>query len=226
MLGILEIPLVIAFCGGVGLLFATVAAHPVWHHPIYPVLFVTDSLVSGGALLLALVALTRDGGTDEGRSLLKTLSYTIAGLVVFDLLLECSRFATPLWHVAGGESEAIRLILFGKFWYVFWIVHILLGAGIPLILLLWKPASRSAAALGGGLVASTFLAVRLNIVIPGQVIPALKGLEEAYVGRRLAFDYVPSVFEWSVVMFLAAAGIALLYLGIRLLPLDEAAPNA
>lgn len=175
---------------------------------------------------MAIVALTYRGPEDQRRSLLKTLSYIVVGLLLFDLLLEWAEFSTPMWYAIGRENAPLKLVLFGNFWPVFWIVHLLLGAVVPLVLLLWKPTSRFAAALGGGLVAITFLAVRLNIVIPGQVIPALEGLQEAYVDRRLRFDYVPSEFEWSVVAFLAAAGIALFYVGTRLLPLQGAEPKA
>ncbi len=226
VLGALGVPLAVAFHGGVGALFATLAARPFWHHSIFPVLFLTGALVSGGGLLLAIVALTYRGPEDERRSLLKTLSYIVVGLLLFDLLLEWAEFSIPMWYDIGRENAPLRLVLFGEYWYVFWIIHLLLGGVIPLVLLLWKPSSRLAAALGGGLVAVTFLAVRLNIVIPGQVIPALEGLRDAYVDRRLTFDYVPSEFEWSVVAFLAAAGIALFYLGSRLLPLHEAEPKA
>lgn len=222
VLGAIGVPVTVAFSGGVGALFATLSARPFWHHPIFPALFLTGALVSGGGLLLAVVALTHRGTADERRGLLRTLSYIVAGLLLLDLLLQWAELSVPMWYAVGQESAPIRLILFGRFWYVFWIVHILLGSVVPLVLLLWKPASRAAAIIGGGLVAVTFLAVRLNIVIPGQVIPALEGLKEAYVDSRLRFDYAPSVFEWSVVAFLAAAGIALFYVGARVLPLDEA----
>ena len=225
ILGGLGVPLATILGGGAGSLLATLAARPFWHHPILPVLFLTGALVSGGGLLLAIVALTHRGPEDERRSLLKTLSYTVVGLLVFYLLLESAEFSIPLWNAAGQEGTPLRFVLFGEFWYVFWIIHLLAGSIFPLVLLVWKPGARLAAGLGGGLVAITFLAVRLNIVIPGQIVPALAGLEEAYVDRRLNFDYVPSGFEWSVVAFLAAAGIALFYLGAWLLPLSEAEPE-
>ena len=55
-LGGIGIPLAVAFHGGVGALFATVIARDLWHTPIYPILFLTGALLSGGALMTVVVA--------------------------------------------------------------------------------------------------------------------------------------------------------------------------
>ncbi|HWQ29272.1 MAG TPA: hypothetical protein VNN12_09645, partial [Dehalococcoidia bacterium] len=65
----------------------------------------------------------------------------------------------------------------------------------------------------------TFIAVRLNVVIPGLIVPELEGLDRAFVDHRLSFEYFPSVLEWLVLVFVASVGVALFYIGSRLLPL-------
>ncbi|GAB6166346.1 polysulfide reductase NrfD [Thermostilla marina] len=222
VLGALGIPLAIAFHGGVGALFATLSARPYWHSSLVPIFFLTGALLSGGGLLMAIVALTGDDN-EQTRDVLKFLGKIVLGLLVFDLLLEWAEFSIPLWYAVGSENAPIYMVLFGKFWYVFWIVHLLLGAAIPLVLLLAKPGSRVASLVGGGLIALTFLAVRLNIVIPAQVVPQLEGLQNAFIDKRLRFEYVPSVFEWSMVAFIAALGITIFYLGCKLLPVETTA---
>jgi len=130
-----------------------------------------------------------------------------------------------MWYRVGPEYEALYDLLFGEFWWVFWVFHILLGSVIPAILLITRPTSRGAMIAAGGLIAITFMAVRLNIVIPGQVLaPALRGLADAYHDPRLVFSYMPSLYEWSVVAFVAAGGIGAMYIGKRLLPLTQ--PNS
>ncbi len=124
-----------------------------------------------------------------------------------------------MWYGVGPEHDLLNEVLFGQYWYVFWVFHILLGSLIPIVLLIRKPAAPAWAALAGGLIAVTFLAVRLNLVIPGLVTPQLKGLETAYVDPRLHFEYVPSMFEWSVVAFIVALAVGLFLLGNRILPL-------
>jgi Ni/Fe-hydrogenase subunit HybB-like protein len=220
ILGAIGIPLAIAFHGGVGALFATLTARPYWHSALYPVLFLTGALVSGGALLLAVAAFTRAGDGEDGRRARWFLRRLVAGLLAFDLILEWAEISVPSWYRIGEDFELLKVILFGDFWYVFWIFHILLGAVIPMWLLLGK-AGRSAAGYAGVLVATTFLAVRLNLVIPGLVTPRIAGIQDAYVDHRLLFSYVPSMFEWSVMGFVVALGITLFLIGRWLLPLAE-----
>jgi molybdopterin-containing oxidoreductase family membrane subunit len=73
--------------------------------------------------------------------------------------------------------------------------------------------------LAGLLVASTFIGVRLNIVVHGLVHPELVGLERAYTDLRLTFAYVPSQMEILVGLFVVAFGVGLFLLGRWLLPL-------
>lgn len=221
ILGAIGIPLAIAFHGGVGALFATLASRPYWHHSLFPVLFLTGALASGGGLLLLIVSLNNEIPRDERRGITRLLGRIVLLIVLFDLLLEWSETSIPMWYGVGQDYDLYREVLFGRFWWVFWVIHFALGSLIPIILLLWKPASRWAAGCAGLLVAVTFLAVRLNLVIPGQVTPALEGLGEAYQHPRLVFEYVPTDFEWSIVGFVIAVGVAAFYLGKRLLPLHE-----
>jgi protein NrfD len=215
------IPLAIAFHGGVGALFATLPARPYWNTSLYPVLFLTGALYSGGGLLLAISAMIDLGDKAAQARILKLLSRVVLGLMVLDLFVVVAEHSIPMWYAIGHEYEVHRQIHFGPTWYLFWIFQILLGALVPATLLLWKPASRWATGLAGAMIALAFLAVRINIVLPGETSPQLQGIEIAYVDQRLLFEYVPSAFEWSVVAFTVAMAIAIFYLGKRYLPLIE-----
>lgn len=213
------IPLAVAFHGGVGALFAGLMARPYWHTALYPIFFLTGALVSGGALLLAVVAFTDIGDRDGADGVLALLAKTTMGLLLFDLLLEWAEISIPAWYRVGEGYDILKVVLFGDYWYVFWIFHLLLGAAIPIWLLLTRPTSRLATGIAGFLVAATFMAVRLNLVIPGQITPQLEGIQDAYVDSRLLFSYVPSMFEWSVIAFAVALGATLYLIGRRILPL-------
>ncbi|NOY69922.1 MAG: polysulfide reductase NrfD [Deltaproteobacteria bacterium] len=217
------IPLATAFHGGVGALFATVGARALWHTPLFPILFLIGALVSGGALMLALVAIFPDigGSEQECKAILSLLGKIVLGLICVDLLLEFAEFFVPLWSGIGPELAGLKEILLGRFWYVFWIFHIGLGSVIPIALLAFRPQSRIAAGLAGVLIAVTYLAVRLNMVIPGLITPELKGVAEAFVQPRLTFTYIPSAFEWSVLAFVVAMGIGIFFIGKRILPLES-----
>ena len=205
------------FSGANGAEFATLVSNPYWHSALGPILSIGGALLSGVALVLAATALFPTASTTPDHETLKILSRTVVGLLLFVLLLEWSEYSVSMWY---GRDESYRLmssILFGHYWYVFWIFHMLLGSIIPLVILLWKPTGRLTAAIGGGLVALFYIAVRLNHVIPGFITPALKGLQEAYTDSRLRFEYFPSANEWAVFAFAVALVIALFYIGYRML---------
>jgi len=211
------VPLAIAFPGGGGALFATLSSKPYWHQPMYPVFFVVGALLSGGALLAAIAAVI----APQRPAMLKLIGQIVLTLIAVDLVLEWAEFSIPLWYGVNPEKDVLLQVLTGPYWWVFWVVHILLGSLVPIALLLRKPASAVSVGTAGALAAITFLAVRLNIVIPGQVTPELKGLERAFSDARLTFAYHPTTHEWLVLLFLVAVGLGVLWLGFRFLPLID-----
>ncbi len=221
VLATVGVPLAVAFSGGVGALFATVSAKMYWHQAIVPILFLTGAVVSGGGLLTALAAFAWPQRDAEHRELVALLGRMLLLVVVGYVLLEWAEFSIPLWYGTSPEGHLVRLALFGPYWWVFWIVHVGLGTVLPVLLLVLRPKDPAAVGWAGLLVAATFLSVRLNVVIPAQVEPALRGLEQAFTGPRLVFHYFPTTHEWLVASFVVATTAALLWLGARLLPLME-----
>lgn len=219
VLGAIGVPLAIAFSGGVGALFASVAAQQIWHSGLYPVLFLAGALTSGSALLTALVAFAWRPRDAQWAQMCRLLGRLVLALVLVDVVLEWAEYSIPLWYGVGREAEMVTNLLFGEFWYVFWVVHVAVGAVVPIVLLVVRPHQPWAIGTAGALVAVSFLAVRLNMVIPSLVTPQLRGLELSYRDRRLSFEYVPSVFEWQLFGFVLALGAAALFLGYRYLPI-------
>ena len=220
VLAIIGIPLAIGFAGGVGALFATLAAREYWHSSLFPIFFLVGALTSGTALLTAVVSWLWPSRDAAWKDLMTLLGRIVLVLILIDLILEWAEFSTPSWYQIGSFYELTRYVLFGPYWYVFWLVHLLLGVLVP-ILLLAKTRSPVITGVAAALVAVTFFAVRLNLVIPGLVTPELRGLEQAYrdpIGNRLTFAYFPSWFEWQVLLGVIAFGVALWYVVIRRFP--------
>lgn len=229
ILGSLGVPLAIAFHGGVGALFAVVGARPYWHSSLFPILFLSGALTSGGALLLSVVAwrwpacAPPSGGAgrpvrdETHRQLVKLLARITLGLLLFDLLLEWAEISVPWWGGMAEHVGGLKLMLFGPFWWVFWIGHLLLGSLVPAWLLIRAPSDPRRAGLAGALIAVLFMSVRLNIVIPGLAVPILPGLEQAVQHPRLTTFYVPSLHEWLVLAGVVAIGILLFGLARRFL---------
>lgn len=220
VLAMIGFPLAIGFAGGVGALFATLAAREFWHSSLFPIFFLVGALTSGTAMVTAVFAWQWPRRDAAYLDIMTVLGRAVLVLVLVDFMLELAEFMTPSWYQIGSFYELTRYVLFGPYWYVFWIVHLLLGVVVPIVLLA-KNRGPVVTGVAAALVAVTFFAVRLNLVIPGLVTPELRGLEQAYsdpIGNRLTFSYLPTWFEWQVLLGAVAFGIALWYVLIRLFP--------
>lgn len=214
------IPLVLATIGGSGALFGVIGARHYWNAPLMPILFIVSALTSGAGLLALLVALFAPPDERERREqALRFLGKALIGLVVIYALLLWAEFSITLYADIPASSEAAYQVLGGPYPWVFWVFQVALGTLIPLAILAAKPRSGDWIGLAGLMVAASFLATRLNIVIPGFVEPQLAGLDLAYEETRLTYDYFPSAMEWLVLIFVGAFATGLFFLGFRVLPL-------
>lgn len=221
ILATIGIPLAIAFHGGVGALFGVVASNPMWHSALTPIFFLVGAIASGSALFTLIFAFFWENKNSEYyQNMLKTLAKIVLVAVLFDLLLEWSELSIALWMGSPEHTAGFRAMLFGQYWYVFWVFHLFLGVIVPVYLLAVK---KNAVAIGWAsfLVAFTFIGVRLNIVIPGLVAEKITGQAQAYIHPRLAHSYFPSMMEWLVAIFIVAFGIGLFYLGNRYFKLTK-----
>lgn len=220
LLATLGVPLATAFHGGVGALFGVIGARLFWHASIYPLLFLASALASGSALLTFVTAFWGPGrGTREHRELVTLLATVTLGLLLVDVLFEFAEFSISLYATIPAAVKGFLIVLFGPYWWVFWIIHLALGIVVPIVLLATRRQQPAWAGVGAFLAAATFIAVRLNIIIPGLAYPELQGLERAYIGARLSYAYFPSLLEWQVSAFVASLGIVLFALGLRFLPI-------
>ena len=221
-LGMVGIPLCLSFSGGVGALFGVVGARPYWNSSLMPLLFLCGALASGGALVaFAFTAFTEDRKSPAFLDLTRLLANVVLGFLTLYVVFEWAEFSINLYSAVPAESDAYRLVLFGPFWWVFWLVHVGLGVVVPLAIL--APAGNrtdpSKVALAAGLVVVTFLAVRVNIVVPGLALEELHGLKNAYRDARLNFDYFPNLWEWGVTAFSYSLVALFFYVGCKNLPL-------
>jgi len=221
ILASIGIPLAIAFHGGVGALFGVIASNPMWHSALTPIFFLVGAVASGSALFTMIFAFFWENKESEYyKSMLQVLARIVLVAVLFDLLLEWAELSIALWMGTPEHTAGFREMLFGNYWFVFWLFHLLLGVAVPVFILLTKkdPIKIGIASL---LVVFTFIGVRLNIVIPGLVAEKVHGQAMAYIHPRLAYHYFPSLMEWLVGLFIVAFGIGLFYLGNKYFKLTK-----
>ena len=208
-----------------GAFFGVVDSKPYWNSALLPFLMFTSAMAAGAATLLVVRSIVgRFASPGSPRGILETvpaiavLRWVVLGSLILYFFLEFAEFSIVLWNPLASAPE-ISLILTGPYWWVFWLVHILLGGVIPLVLLLTNRPD--AWVLAAALVATTLISTRLNVLIPGQAISEIKGLQEAFFHPRLDHIYNATPMEYMVVLFILAFGMAVLYLGWRLSAIVE-----
>lgn len=205
----------IAYPSQSGAFFGVVDAKPFWSSALLPILFLTSAMTSGAAVLLLVhtFLLREDAHVDIQP--LKWLRWMVQLGVIAYFIAEFAEYSIVLWSPTSHEREAVNLVLFGPFWWVFWIFH--LAAAVFALYLLLRGRSLPAVGSGAFIIAFTFIATRLNILIPGQAVSELRGLEEAFYHERLVHFYHPSLNEYMVAMFIGAVGVGAVYFGIQIL---------
>ena len=179
-LSILSLPVGLIFYGVNGAIFAILLNRPLWNGALTPLLFIVTALLSGGALI---VFLTYIFHVDD--SLVNYLGQVVRFLLVVFLFLEFLHFFVGYRTGVTVTKASLDIIAFGPYWWVFWIVHILLGSAVPLYLLVVHANSPKAVGWACFLIMITFVAVRLNFIIPDQAVYKLEGLESTFYHHRL-----------------------------------------
>lgn len=211
------IPVVLAFAVGEGALFGVAKARPYWGGALLPISFLVTGLLSGSALLTLTVALF--GPEKERPTVMTTLGRITLGFLLLEILILLLEYGISLYSAIPAQVASTRLVLFGPFWWVFWIIFVGLGLLVPLILLLAQPYNVVTVATAGGLIAATGIVTKLNLIIPGLAVPELEGLGTAFTGPGLTFSYFPTLSEWSLQLWIVSLGVLLFLVGYRVLPI-------
>jgi molybdopterin-containing oxidoreductase family membrane subunit len=204
-----------------GAFFGVVDAKAHWHSALLPMVFLTSAITAGAATLLLVRAIITRPAVDansaeapaEHDAAIRTLRLiTLAGLCVY-FVLEFAEFSIALWNPVS-HAPAVDLVLWGPYWWVFWIIHLAIGGLLALILL--STRNRAFWTLAAFIVAITFVSARLNVLIPGQAVGEIQGLQEAFQHDRLKYIYHATAMEYFVGMFLLAVGMAVFFVGQRI----------
>jgi protein NrfD len=203
-----------------GAFFGVVDAKTYWHSALLPMIFLTSAITAGSATLLLIRILTRsnEDDSDHEAAIRRLRLITLLGLCIY-FVFEFAEFSIALWNPVS-HAPAIELMLWGPYWWVFWIVHLALGGIVALILLSFnRPYLWMAAAL---IIAVTFVSTRLNVLVPGQAVGEIVGLQEAFHHERLTYIYHATAMEYLVGLFLLAVGMATFYIGQKVSRIIEA----
>lgn len=200
-----------------GVFFEAVGTKEYWNSPLLSMMFLSSALAAGAGSLLFVRVLSggKVGASEsEGDKAIRRLRViTVLALVVY-LAFEFAELSIAVWR-PYSESRAVDFLIQGGYWWVFWIVQLLIGAAIPLALYVISD-SRAAWAVSSVLLIVGFVAARLGILVPGQVVGQIPGLQEAFQDMRLVYSYHPTSMEYLIGALMVAVGMAVFYVGRRL----------
>jgi molybdopterin-containing oxidoreductase family membrane subunit len=193
--------LAIFLSGGVGALLGVNASRAYWHVGLLPAQFPVFSLASGAAFMLIVVDWFLPRNDERRLQQIWVLSLLTVILAVVKVYFLWTDFSQSIYGGIPDNVRAVNEVMFGRYWWAFWIVQIFLGTLIPVIVLVQPKLAKADSLAGwmGLLVLIGFGAARGNIVFPALSVPELQGLATAFTGPHLNFDYFPSLLEWSVV---------------------------
>ncbi len=157
------VPFAVLVATYTGLLLAQAPGRVLWHSALIPLLFLNGGLISGAAATLLLSA------GSQPKELLSKLGKVVGWLVVLELVMVAVEFVV----LFNGEAEGVAVakgLLEGEFGFLFLGIELLLGAVIPLLILLRRGVSSASLSVASVLVLIGVLAMRYVIVVGGQVI--------------------------------------------------------
>lgn len=205
-----NIPAGVALVAVIGSLFGVIGARPFWNGSLMPMTFLMSSLIAGTALILLLHLLFSPlAGRRQYVRTASELARFLMWAILLGTVAALANLVVTLYPDIPARSEAIRLILFGPYWWSIWIVHLGLGLMVPLALLVFFRKRIMALGAAAALIVATFVMVPLNLIIPGLAYPPpeLARIAKAFQHFKLSYGYFPSPVEWLVVIF--ALGMAL-----------------
>lgn len=212
--------LVVTFGGGEGALFGVLGAKPYWNSGILPIRFLFSAFLSGMALVALATVLFRRWPSDvEHEAAGRLLRQALLGLLALNIVVEFADVSVSLYTGLPAVVEAYRLVMFGPYWWVFWVLQLALGLVLPILLLASPLGARPAwLGLAGLLIAIGYAGTKQNLVLPGLAIPEFRTLPGAFVHPRLSVVYFPSSTEWYLAIGVIGAAALVFVLAIEILP--------
>jgi len=226
MLAIVGLCLSLLHQSSLGAAYGVLKARPIWYRPDLSVLFIASAIAAGPSLtvLISMIAarLSRKVHVDD-RLLEKVASYIGWVLVVYLYLRFWDAFAMTYTY-APGRTEGLQLITRGPLAFNFWVLEIILGAVVPIFILLRpklsaKPLLRMAAL---ALVVLGVVAYRWDVNMAGQ-LTVVTYLPSEILTRYTT--YFPSLVEILSSAGVIAYGALAITLGVRYLNIVDHRPH-
>ena len=186
-----------------GALYGVLKARPLWYRPDISVLFIISAVAGGMALtvLASMLSVRATKHANVDNNILDRVSFIIGWVLVAYLYFRFWDALSMTYTYEPGRTEGLHLLTGGPLSFNFWIGEVLLGAVIPIILLLNKrtralPLWRM---LALALVVGGVVAYRWDTNMSGLLIIL------SYLPGEPSVTY--TAYRPSLIEFLSGAGI-------------------
>jgi Ni/Fe-hydrogenase subunit HybB-like protein len=212
-----------------GATYGILKARPIWYRPDLSVLFIASAIAAGPSLtiLASMLAarLTRRAHVND--ALFEKLAHYIGWVLVVYLYFRFWDAFSMTYTYSPGRTEGLSLLTSGALSFNFWVGEILLGAVVPILILLTPRLRRVPLVrmIALALVVGGVVAYRWDTNMVGQLV-MLTYLPQEIIARYT--DYVPSLIEFLTGAGIVAYGLMAFTLGVRYLNIVDhrAAPEA
>ena len=208
-----------------GATYGVLKARPIWYRPDLSVLFIVSAMAAGPALtvLVSMLAARLRRGVRVDDHLLEKVAGFIGWVLVGYLYFRFWDAFAMTYTYEPGRTEGLRFITGGPLSFNFWVLEVLLGAIVPIVVLLHRPwrANPWLRMLALGLVVTGLVAYRWDMTMAGQLVII------SYLPQEAASytTYVPSLIEILTGAGIVAYGALAVTLGIRHLGVVDHTPE-
>ncbi len=209
-----------------GATYGVLKSRPLWYQPGLSVLFMI-SAIAGGISLTTLATMLAANFSPKVRvddELLNKLAYFIGWVLVVYLYFRFWDAFSMTYTYEPGRTEGLRLLTKGSLAFNFWVGEILLGAAVPILILLnaRTRAIPRVRMMALALVVGGLVAYRWDVNLAGQLVVM------SYMPREIITRYVqyfPSLVEFAVGAGIVAYGLLAFTLGVRYLNVVDHRPE-
>jgi tetrathionate reductase subunit C len=173
--GLIGIPLALAVHGYTGFILALGKARILWNTALMPTLFLVSAMVSGIALMILVCFVLGRFVSEDGKTP-KALIYNLVNILVIAILLDLALVGCDILVLLTSHEDALmagKMILIGSFAPVFLYGEIIMGAIVPLVLLVLPSTKKNLywIAVSCLLVMLGIFCMRYTMVVGGQCLP-------------------------------------------------------
>lgn len=199
-----------------GATYGVLKARPLWYRPGLSILFIV-SAAAGGISLTALASMVSARLSDRAKvkdELIERLAFVVGWIMLGYLYFRFWDAFSMTYTYEPGRTEGLSLLTKGPLAFNFWVGEIILGAVIPIVLLLYEKTRRHPVTrmIALALVVSGVAAYRWDTNLAGQlvVMTYLPNSIQTFFTR-----YTPSLIEYLAGAGVVAYGLMAFTIGVR-----------